>query len=50
MNEKRKKENDLKVKFNNGTISFEKYANMNYIISQMKKKKKLKKHLMKQIK
>ena len=33
----RKKENDLKVKFNNGTISFEKYT---YLMNELSKSKR----------
>ena len=38
MNDIRKKENDLKVKFNNGTISFEKYAHLMNELSKSKRK------------
>ena len=38
MNDIRKKENDLKVKFNNGTISFEKYTNLMNELSKSKRK------------
>ena len=37
MNDIRKKENDLKVKFNNGTISFEKYT---YLMNELSKSKR----------
>ena len=38
MNDIRKKENDLKVKFNNGTISFEKYTRLMNELSKSKRK------------
>ena len=38
MNDIRKKENDLKVKFNNGTISFEKYTHLMNELSKSKRK------------
>ena len=38
INDIRKKENDLKVKFNNGIISFEKYTNLMNELSELKRK------------
>ena len=38
MNDIRKKENDLKVKFNNGIISFEKYTHLMNELSKSKRK------------